>query len=190
MRVILAGLVLALVAAPAAAQDMACPIREGANLASRPSPLDSVSFSVGGQAIKICYSRPSLKGRHMVGGEAVPFGKVWRTGANETTKFITAAPVTVGSIAVPAGMYSLYSVPGEQEWSLIVNESHEQWGQERGYTPEVQAQELGRTPTNVETLATPIETFTIRAEPQADGSAHLILEWETSRVRVPLVLKK
>jgi hypothetical protein len=190
MRAVFAGLLLILAGAPAAAQDMACPVREGANLASRPSPLDSVSFAVGGQAIKVCYSRPSLKGRHMVGGEAVPFGNVWRTGANETTKFITTAPVTVGSIAVPAGMYSLYSVPGEQEWSLIVNKSHEQWGQERGYTPEVMAQELGRTPAKVETLATPIETFTIRAEPQADGSAHLILEWETSRVRVPVVLKK
>jgi len=189
MRVVLAGLVLALTASPAAAQDMACPFRAGADPAARPSPLDSVSFTVGGQAVKICYGRPSLKGRHMVGGDAVPFGKVWRTGANETTKFITAARVTAGSIEVPAGMYALYAVPGEREWVLIVNKAHEQWGHERSYTDEIMAQDLGRTPAPVEPLASPVETFTIRAEPQADGSAHLILEWETTRVRVPVTPK-
>ena len=190
MRAVFAGLVLAFAATPAAAQDMACPYRAGANPATRPSPLDSVSFTVSGQAVKICYGRPSLRGRHMVGGDAVPFGTVWRTGANETTKFITTAPVMVGSIAVPTGMYSLYSVPGEQEWSLIVNRSHEQWGQEGGYTDAVKAQELGRTPVRVETLANPVETFTIRAESQSDGSAHLILEWETTRIRVPVSAKR
>jgi hypothetical protein len=189
MRAVFAGLVLALTASPAAAQDMACPFRAGADPATRPSPLDSVSFTVGGQAAKVCYGRPSLKGRHMVGGEAVPFGEVWRTGANETTKFITAAPMMVGSIEVPAGMYALYSVPGAQEWILIVNKAHEQWGHERSYTDEVKAQDLGRTTAKAETLASPVETFTIRAEPQADGSAHLILEWETTRVRVPVTAK-
>lgn len=186
MRAMLAGLVLAAVSSSLAAQDMACPYREGSDPAARPSPLDSVSFTVSGQAVKICYGRPSLKGRHMVGGEAVPFGKVWRTGANETTKFITTAPVSVAGIEVPAGMYALYTVPGEAEWAVIVNPAHEQWGRENFYTDEVRARELGRVPVPVEKLQSPIETFTIRAEPQPNGSAHLILEWETSRIRVPV----
>jgi len=189
MRAILAGLVLAAVASPLAAQDMACPYREGANPAARPSPLDSASFAVSGHAVKICYSRPALKGRHMVGGEAVPFGKVWRTGANETTKFITTAPVSVGGIDVPAGMYALYTVPGAVEWAVIINPAHEQWGRENFYTDEVKARELGRAAVPVETLRQPIETFTIRAEPQPDGSAHLILEWETTRIRVPITAR-
>lgn len=189
MRAVLAGLVLAAVASPVAAQDMGCPYREGSDLTARLSPLDSVTFVVSGHTVKICYGRPSLKGRHMVGGEAVPFGKVWRTGANETTKLLTTAPVVVGGIEVPKGMYALYSVPGEVEWQVIVNAAHEQWGRENTYTDEVKAQELGRAAVPVETLASPIETFTIRAEPQPGGSAQLILEWETSRIRVPITAR-
>lgn len=189
MRAILAGLVLAAVASPVAAQDMACPVAAGADPATRPSPLDSASFTVSGHTVKICYSRPSLKGRHMVGGEAVPFGKVWRTGANETTKFITTAPVSVGGIDVPTGMFALYTVPGEVEWQVIINPAHEQWGRENLYTDAVKAQELGRAAVPVEKLTRPIETFTIRGEAQPDGSAHLILEWENARIRVPITAR-
>jgi len=189
MRAILATLVLAAVASPAAAQDMGCPVREGADLAARLSPLDSTSFTVGGNTVKICYSRPSLKGRTMIGGEAVPFGKVWRTGANETTKFITTGPVSVGGIEVPQGMFALYTVPGEAEWQVIINPAHEQWGRENTYTAEVQARELGRAAVPVETLKQPIEQFTIRAEAEPEGGAHLILEWQNSRIRVPITAR-
>ena len=190
MRALLAGLVLAAVSSPLAAQDMGCPVREGADLASRASPLDSTSFTVSGHTVKICYSRPSLKGRHMVGGEAVPFGKVWRTGANETTKFITSAPVSVGGLDVSPGMYALYTVPGEVEWQVIINRAHEQWGRENSYTDDVKAQELGRVTVPVEKVQRPIETFTIRAEPQPGGGAHLILEWENARIRVPILARQ
>lgn len=186
MRLLILAAAATVLAAPAAAQDLACPYNARMALDRRQSPLDSLSFAANGQTVKICYGRPSLRGRTMIGGEAVPFGKVWRTGANETTKFIATAPVMVGSLEVPAGMYALYSVPGETEWQVIVNRSHEQWGQEGSYTAEVQAQEVGRIPATVETLAEPVETFTIRAEPQADGSAHLILEWQRTRIRVPV----
>jgi len=184
------ALVIVTSAAPATAQDMACPVRAGANLASRASPLDSTSFAVGAATVKICYGRPSLKGRTMIGGEAVPYGTVWRTGANETTKLITTAPLMVGTIELPAGMYALYTVPGESEWEVIVNKSYEQWGRENTYTDSVRAQELGRTSAKVEPVATAIETFTIRGEPLPGGSAHLILEWQNTRIRVPLTTKK
>jgi hypothetical protein len=176
-------------AAPAAAQDMACPFNANMKLETRRSPLDSVMFDVGGHAVKICYGRPSLRGRSMIGAEAVPFGTVWRTGANETSKFITTAPVMVGTIEVPAGMYALYTQPGEAEWEFIINRSYEQWGRENTYTDAVKAQELGRVKTAVERVADAIEQFTIRAEPQADGSVHLVLEWEHSRIRVPVTAR-
>ena len=182
-------ILVAALAAPAGAQDTACPYNANMKLETRRSPLDSVSFAVGAQAVKVCYGRPSARGRTMIGGEAVPFGTVWRTGANETSKFITSTPVMVGSLAVPAGMYALYSVPGAQEWEIIINRSHEQWGRENTYTDEVKARELGRVKAKVEPVADSIETFTIRAEPQPDGSTHLILEWEHTRVRVPVTAK-
>lgn len=192
MRFALVIMLVLVATTPAVAQDMACPYNQRMALDRRASPLDSLSFAAGGATVKICYGRPSLKGRVMIGPEDAPhpFGKVWRTGANETTKFIATAPVMVGSIAVPAGMYALYAVPGETEWHVIVNKSHEQWGQEGSYTAEVQAQELGRVPAKVESLGTPVETFTIRSEAQADGSAHLILEWQTTRIRVPVTAAK
>jgi hypothetical protein len=177
-------LALALPAADATAQDP-CPYRAGAALDQRPSPLDSLTFQVDGQTVKICYGRPSARGRTMIGGEAVPFGRVWRTGANETTKIMTPVPISVGGIEVPAGTYALYTVPGESEWEIIVNRSHEQWGRENNYTDEVRAQEVGRATVKVQRLTEPIETFTIRAEPQANG-AMLVLEWETTRVAVPV----
>ncbi len=186
MRIALAVGALALAASPVVAQETACPFRAGSDLAARPSPLDSTSFTVGGYAVKICYGRPSLKGRTMLGGDAVPWGKVWRTGANETTKFITTAPVTVGTLAVPAGMYALYTVPGETDWEVIINRSYQQWGKENTYTDSVKALELGRVSIRADSVASPIETFTIRAEPQPDGSALLVLEWQHSRVKVPV----
>lgn len=155
-------------------------------LATRKSPLDSVSFTVGGTAVKVCYGRPSLRSRHMLGGAAVPFGRLWRTGANEPTMIHTAGPIRIGGIRVPAGSYSLYTVPGPGEWDVIVNRSITQWGEESNYTEAVKAQEVGRTRVKARTLATPVETLTIRAEPASGDASALVLEWEKTRVTVPL----
>jgi len=151
----------------------------------RKSPLDSLTFTVGNKPVKLCYGRPSSRGRVMVGGAAVPFGKLWRTGANEPTIFYTAAPITVAGIKVGPGVYSLYSVPGATRWEIIVNRSISQWGEESNYTPQVRAKEAGRATVKSEALAEPIESFTIRAEPGTNG-ATLILEWEKTRLRIPL----
>jgi hypothetical protein len=155
-------------------------------LDKRKSPLDSVSFTVGGKAVKVCYGRPSLRGRQMLGGEAVPYGKVWRTGANEPTMIHTTGPITLVGLKVPAGTYSLYTVPGKDEWEVIVNRSTSQWGEESNYTEAVQKQELGRAKVKAEPLATPVETFTIKPEPAAGEAKALVLEWEKTRVRLPL----
>lgn len=155
-------------------------------LDKRKSPLDSVSFTVGGKTVKVCYGRPSLRGRKMLGGEAVPFGKVWRTGANEPTMIHAAGPITLAGLKVPAGTYSLYTVPGKDEWEIIVNRSTTQWGEESNYTDAVQKQEVGRAKLKAETIATPVETFTIKPEPASGDAKALVLEWEKTRVRIPV----
>jgi DUF2911 family protein len=154
-------------------------------LATRKSPLDSLSFTIGSTDVKVCYGRPSLRGRHMVGGDAVPFGKLWRTGANEPTMIHTTGPLVIAGIAVPAGSYSFYTVPGPSEWEVIVNRSITQWGEEHNYTDAVKAQEVGRGKVKSESLKDPIEQFTIRWD-----SGSLVLEWETSRVKVPVAAGK
>src|SRR6185436_12850572 len=165
------------------AADPACITMNTKNLplATRKSPLDSVAFTAAGSRVKVCYGRPSLKGRHMLGGDAVPYGKIWRTGANEPTMIHTTGPLVVAGIKVPAGSYSLYTVPTASEWEVIVNKSITQWGEEHNYTDAVKAQELGRGKVKPEALKTPVEQFTIKSE-----TGFLVLEWETTRVKIPV----
>jgi hypothetical protein len=172
-------------APPAFRPDTTCPHRN-VPLEGRKSPLDSVTFTLSGQAVKVCYGRPSSNGRVMLGGSNVPYGKLWRTGANEPTIFYAPVPLKIAGIAVQPGVYSLYTVPGKQEWEIIVNKSVSQWGHENEYTPEVKAQEVGRAKVKAEAASTDLETFTIRAEPQGRKAAALILEWEKARVRIPV----
>jgi hypothetical protein len=162
-----------------------CPSRN-VPIEGRKSPLDSLTFTIAGQPVKVCYGRPSLRGRTMLGGTNIPFGKLWRTGANEPTIFYARGPLRVAGLDVPPGAYSLYTVPGAQEWEIIVNRSTSQWGEEGNYTDAVKAQELGRAKVKSEALKTPVETFTIKAEPAGDKAASLLLDWEKTRVRIPV----
>jgi hypothetical protein len=155
------------------------------NLAERPSRLDSISFPVGGGDVKICYGRPSARGRTMIGGDAVPYGSLWRTGANEPTMIHTAVALSVAGIEIEPGSYSLYTVPGQETWQVIVNRSITQWGHEGRYTSEVEAQEVGRATVMSERLDDHVETLTLRSEPSGDG-ATLFLEWERTRVTIPI----
>ena len=143
--VALALLTLAAPAAPVVA-DSACPVLlpNDVPVQGRQSPLDSLTFTVAKQTVKLCYGRPSAKGRTMLGGEAVPFGKLWRTGANEPTVIFTPVALTIAGVTVAPGKYSIYTVPGAKQWEVIVNKSTSQWGHESTYTPEVKAQEVGR----------------------------------------------
>ena len=165
--------------------DPVCPSRN-VPLAGRKSPLDSLTFTIARQPVKVCYGRPSSRGRTMLGGKDIPYGKLWRTGANEPTIFYVPIPLRVAGLNLPPGVYSLYTVPGPREWEIIVNRSISQWGKEDQYTTEVKAQELGRAKVKSEVLKTPVETFTIKAEPEGDNAASLLLEWEKSRVRIPV----
>ena len=175
------------VATPRPAADTACQVLrpDPVPVQGRKSPLDSLTFEVGTHPVKVCYGRPSLRGRKMIGGEAVPYGKLWRTGANEPTIFYTPIAVTVAGLRVGPGAYSLYTVPGADQWVVIVNRSISQWGEEHNYTHAVQAQEVGRGKVKSETVTQPIETFTMRAEPAPGGVALLVLEWDKTRIRIP-----
>jgi Protein of unknown function (DUF2911) len=180
---------LALLSLTAAAPaDTACIVQRPQQMPAqgRPSPLDSLTFKVGTASVKVCYGRPSLRGRELLGSAQIPYGKLWRTGANEPTIFYAPVALQMAGIRVPPGLYSLYTVPGEKEWEIIVNRSTSQWGHESRYTDEVKAQELGRGKVPAESIAKPVETFTIRAEPGSGGAQSLVLEWETTRVKIPV----
>ena len=175
---------LAVVAAePAGAQmDMSCPHRM-LPVEGRGSPLDSVMFQVDGHDLKICYGRPSARGRTMIGGSFVPYGQLWRTGANEPTIIHVTAPVAIAGIEVPAGTYSLYTVPGEDEWQIIVNRAIDQWGRENSYTDDVVAQEVARARVPSVRSTDHEETFTISAERDGDA-VYIVMAWDTTRVRI------
>lgn len=95
---------------------------------NRPSPPDKVTETTkSGLTIAIDYSQPSVKGR-TIGKDIAPFGKIWRTGANEATVFEISKDAKVNGKALPAGKYGLYSIPGEKEWTIIFNKTWKQWG--------------------------------------------------------------
>lgn len=152
----------------------------------RASPLDSISFTVGTAQVKLCYGRPSAKGRTMIGGASIPFGKLWRTGANEPTMIHTTGPIVVGGVAVPAGSYSLYTIPDPATWHVILNRSISQWGHESSYTDEVKQQEVGHGSATSSALAEPVEMLTFRTESGSGGAVNLLLEWEKTRVTIPI----
>jgi hypothetical protein len=154
-------------------------------LEGRASPYDSTLVRLGGAEAKVCYGRPATRGRAIFGG-LVPFGELWRTGANEPTVLHLPVAATVAGLPVDAGSYSLYTIPGETEWTLIVNRSTTQWGHESAYSDAIRAQEVGRATVPVSATDAPVESFTIRARPTGPDSAELLLEWEATRVHIPI----
>jgi hypothetical protein len=176
----------AAVGEPSAAGDMqiACaPMSDRMPLEGRASPYDSTTVPLGDAQAKVCYNRPSARGRTMLGGEN-PYGTPWRTGANEPTTIHLPVAANIASIAVEPGTYTLYTIPGEQEWTVMVNRSTTQWGA-TPYEGELAAQEVGRATVPASTTDGHVEQFTIRAQP-ADQGATLILEWENTRVDIPV----
>ena len=126
------------------------------------------------------------KGRTIF-GDLIPYGQLWRTGANEPTTIHLPFPATIAGVSVEPGSYSLYTEPGENEWEIIVNRSTSQWGHEGQYTEAIRAQEAGRGDVPVQRTDAPVEQFTIRAMPEGANQANLVLEWENARVMVPVV---
>jgi len=146
------------------------------------SPPDSVRASVAGASIAVRYSRPSMRGR-VIFGNVVPWNEVWRTGANQATVFETSADLVIAGAPVPAGKYSLWTLPSPGGWKLIVNRNTGQWGTD--YDAQY---DLARLDMKVEPLRQPVEQFTIAIEPTGTGGV-LKLEWEKMRASIPLSAK-
>src|SRR5262249_18694787 len=121
----------------------------------RPSPPGTADCTINGKKVTINYSRPSMKGRKIIGG-LVPYGQVWRTGANEATTLTSAVDLNIGGAKVPAGTYTLYTLPSEGTWKLIINKQTGQWGTEYN-----QGQDLARVDMTKTAIAVPVEKFTI-----------------------------
>lgn len=147
-----------------------------------PSPAGSVKQRVGLTDIEVSYFRPGVKGRKIFGG-LEPYGVVWRTGANNPTKITFSTPVKFGGHEVPAGSYGLYSIPGEKEWTVIINKIGEKdWG---AYAYKAE-NDVARARVKPVTLPQPVETFTIDVNDIKTESATLNLIWEKTRVPVKI----
>jgi hypothetical protein len=147
---------------------------------NRPSPAESASCDMGGTTIKTDYSSPRMKGRKIYGG-LVPYGEVWRTGANEATTFVTSSEVSVGGTTVPAGSYTIFTVPTASKWTLIINKKTGEWGIPYKY----EGDELARVEMKVSKLPSPVEDFTISYE-KSGGGCDLRLDWATTRASVEI----
>ena len=148
-----------------------------------PSPPADANVSLAGKPVSIHYNTPSMRGRKIMGA-LVPYGQVWRTGANPATMFKTAANLRIGDADVPAGTYTLYTLPSEGTWKLIINKQTGQWG-----TKYDQAQDLVRGDIQKRTLSAPQEKMSISFEKTAGAHTELHVRWETTDVFVPVTAK-
>jgi hypothetical protein len=153
----------------------------------RPSPPGNASASFAdGKSITVDYSRPKVNDpktgqpRKIFGG-VVPYDKEWRTGANEATTFVTDADLMAGDLHVPAGKYTLYTIPGETEWTIIINKQTGQWG-----TQYDEKQDLGRTKVKSSKTSPPVPQFTISFDKANGKKTAMNLEWENTKVSVPI----
>jgi hypothetical protein len=131
-----------------------------------------------GKTLTIQYSRPSMRGRKIF-GDLVPYNQVWRTGANAATSMKTDADLVIGDVPVPAGSYTLYSLPSEGGWKLIINKQTGQWGTEYN-----QGQDLARIDMKVEKHSSPVEEFTISLDKTGSNAAMLKLDWANTSASV------
>lgn len=139
------------------------------------SPPAQAKATINGKAVTIDYSAPSKRNRVIMGG-LVPYGKVWRTGANAATTLKTDTDLMLGNLHVAAGTYTLYTIPNEKEWTLIVNKQTGQWG-----TSYDESQDLGRVTMKVAPVKDTVETFNIGVDAKA-----LTLTWENTKAWVPV----
>jgi hypothetical protein len=147
----------------------------------RPSPPASATCKLSdGKSVKVDYSSPLMKGRKIFGG-LVPYGEIWRTGANESTTFVTDANLMVGGKAVPAGSYTIFTVPKADQWWLVISKKTGEWGTD--YPGE--KEDLVRVPMKASTNGPPMENFTIAFD-QAGSKCTLRMEWETTIASVEI----
>ena len=149
------------------------------------SPMDMANFpssyKISDKAVRLTYSRPQLKGRSI--SELAPAGEVWRTGANEAAEITFYKDANVGGTDVKAGTYSLFTIPGEGEWTVILNSNLNQWG---AYSYDKGA-DVARVKASASVAEESLDAFSI-AFKEVDGGAHLVMAWGTTRVALPIMM--
>lgn len=166
---------LALVVSTAAAQKVVSTKMGGGG-----SPHEKVEWTAKGATITIEYGRPYLKSRPL--SQLTPEGKIWRTGADAATTLTTSKDLMFGGLLVPAGTYTLYTVPGAGTWKLVVSKQTGQWGTEYH-----EDRDLGRADMKVETLPKAVDQFTIGITEGGSGGV-LTMDWGTTRASVPFMV--
>src|SRR6202040_1769685 len=143
---------------------------------SRPSPPAKAECKLSnGKSVTVDYSSPRAKGRKIFGG-LVPYGQVWRAGANEAPPFVTTSDINVGGKTVPAGKYTMFTIPAEDKWTLVISKKTGEWG--TAYPgPE---NDLARIDMKVSKTSAPVENFTIALDPASNGCV-LKMEWEATQ---------
>jgi Protein of unknown function (DUF2911) len=170
---VLAVVLLALLARPSMAQD---------DPSQRPSPPAKASCAFAdGKKITVDYSSPRIRGRKIF-GDLVPYGEVWRAGANEATTFVTNSNVIVHGKQVPAGNYTLFTLPNSDKWQLIISKQTGEWG-----IPYPGEQfDFARIDMQVTKLPAPLQNFTI----SFDSRCTMRLDWATTRASIDISEKK
>jgi len=150
------------------------------------SPAEQTDVTLGATTITIHYNSPAMRGRVIMGG-LVPYGQVWRTGANPATSFVTTGNLKIGSLTVPAGSYTLFTLPGAPgtPWQLILSKKTGEWG-----IPYPEGDDLGRTEMHLAKLPSPQESMTITFEHTEKRSTYLHVKWETTDVSVKIEAAK
>ncbi len=157
-----------------AAQDFSGLDKSPMDVAAYPS-----SYRVSDKMVRVTYSRPQLKGRSLA--ELAPSGKVWRTGANEAVEITFYQDMNVAGTAVSAGTYSLFTIPGEGEWTVIINKNLNQWG---AYSYD-QSADVARFQATASQDSKSLEAFSI-AFKEVDNGVHMVMGWGTTRVALPM----
>ncbi len=145
------------------------------------SPAATIKQRVGLTDIEINYNRPSMKGRAVYGG-LVPYGEVWRTGANTATKITFSTDVKLNGTAVPAGTYELFTIPGKDEWTVIIHKNMSQWG---SYAYDMK-NDVARVTAKPTASANAVESLSLGFAELHSNSASLFISWEKTRVAVKL----
>ncbi len=146
-----------------------------------PSPPCMLVQTIGNTKVTLAYHRPDVKGRKIFGG-LIPYGEVWRTGANNETTIEFSTDVKLNGVPIPAGKYGLFTIPDRDEWTVIIDKNSKMWGA-FSYNPE---EDLVRFRVKPVTLRAPVETFSIEIKDIHDDSAEMNILWETTRLPITI----
>lgn len=145
----------------------------GAPQVAPSAPREETGVVLAGKRLAVTYGRPALGGRTMF-GVMIPYGQVWRAGADEATKLTTEIDLRIAGLAVPKGAYALFVIPGERDWQLVLNKTADQWG---AFNYDAR-QDVGRVAMRLETLAAPLERLSMALTASGETTGTLWIGWE------------